>query len=676
MPPRKKAKTSAADASESTTGDNSAAQPKAKRVARKGRRGRLAGMLDILPRDVLYEVFSHLEARDLVNLSRASKALRAVMMSRKSAPCWRAALARMERIPEGVPCFLSEPAYANLLIFHYCHNCLKPNTKRIYWMSARYCAACLPAMSTPRPELAAIYDEVESELGRDAIRGALFKVECVDSVIRERGKGNLFIYHKRDVESFQRKWRALSDREEKAALVQRQQEIAEEAHKFSMELCGLKERRNMDVRSDKDERLDDIKSELCAAGWRAEVKFMESQGKLEELSRHRLVNKPVLLTDEEWEKIKDEVIAIVQPYREILRASKKRRALYAARLEYLYQAFWEYRKALEVFPRVDTLAEEAQPTARDLAYMPEVRKLVEVDPGESLDADTFKPLIPALVEKWTENRRKAFEEKWSRVAKKKRPSPTAADPMALAITSFHCQECDEPHPIRWPAVLSHACIPWRGGAKPVKDDYEYAVQECFYGQAFHREDNKMVFNKYLQQTRDIISLCREDPDVVTYEAMEACPVRLSCKQCAKPGRHEVFDWLAALRHEVQHHLSEKETLSHRWERVSAEEATRATALAEALHRKWVDEVAYGLSLGRLSCSWCEYRKKTYLDTMIQHVRFFHKIENPAKGVDFCLLADLRARGAPPVWIFSPTLADDLAVKSLIAEGKGFFAESA
>ncbi|KAG6813339.1 hypothetical protein H0H92_011887 [Tricholoma furcatifolium] len=59
-------------------------------------------------------IFRELEPIDILNLSRTSKSLRNILMSRSSIGVWKSALSRFRGLPE-CPEDMSEPAYANLL---------------------------------------------------------------------------------------------------------------------------------------------------------------------------------------------------------------------------------------------------------------------------------------------------------------------------------------------------------------------------------------------------------------------------------------------------------------------------------------------------------------------------------------------------------------------------------
>jgi hypothetical protein len=79
------------------------------------------------------QIFGHLNPSDLLTLSRTNKALRSIIMSRKSSSVWKAAR-RTASIPD-CPGDLSEPCWANLFCSEHCevsttryYPCLHPST--------------------------------------------------------------------------------------------------------------------------------------------------------------------------------------------------------------------------------------------------------------------------------------------------------------------------------------------------------------------------------------------------------------------------------------------------------------------------------------------------------------------------------------------------------------------
>ncbi|KAI0085152.1 hypothetical protein BDY19DRAFT_967371 [Irpex rosettiformis] len=105
------------------------------------RRGKLHQMLD-MPLDVIMEICLHLQTKDMLNLSRLSKAFRALFTSRTTQYIWKTARINVAGLP---PCpeDLTELAYANLLFDPHCHNCQSKNCYFVYWgCRVRLCKTC------------------------------------------------------------------------------------------------------------------------------------------------------------------------------------------------------------------------------------------------------------------------------------------------------------------------------------------------------------------------------------------------------------------------------------------------------------------------------------------------------------------------------------------------------
>lgn len=88
------------------------------------------------------KIVYHVEAIDLLNLSRTSKFMRSLLMSRRSRGVWRYALACVEDLPE-CPADLSEPAYTFLVFGLECQACgTTKNQKPDYYTRIRSCPSC------------------------------------------------------------------------------------------------------------------------------------------------------------------------------------------------------------------------------------------------------------------------------------------------------------------------------------------------------------------------------------------------------------------------------------------------------------------------------------------------------------------------------------------------------
>ncbi|KAF9072122.1 hypothetical protein BDP27DRAFT_441731 [Rhodocollybia butyracea] len=108
----------------------------------KGKRGLLEWLAKEVPFDVILEIFCCVEPGDLLCLSRTSKDLRTILMSRRYEYIWRSARENVDGLPPR-PDDLNEPQYAHLLFDAYCYICKRKGCENILWtFRARVCLKC------------------------------------------------------------------------------------------------------------------------------------------------------------------------------------------------------------------------------------------------------------------------------------------------------------------------------------------------------------------------------------------------------------------------------------------------------------------------------------------------------------------------------------------------------
>lgn len=121
-----------------------ATKPSNKKPTAKKRKNSKVGRLEALmhmPVDIFCEIASHLSPVDLLNMSRASKQLRAFLTSKNSKSIWRAARNAI-KLPE-CPSDLSEMQYADLLFSKGCYLCASRRTQGLHFrLRLRLCASC------------------------------------------------------------------------------------------------------------------------------------------------------------------------------------------------------------------------------------------------------------------------------------------------------------------------------------------------------------------------------------------------------------------------------------------------------------------------------------------------------------------------------------------------------
>ncbi|KAJ3753176.1 hypothetical protein EV360DRAFT_88029 [Lentinula raphanica] len=106
----------------------------------------LARMLTDLPVEIIYlEIFSYLDSRDLLMMSRTCWSIRRTLLSKSAEYIWRTARFNVEGNLPPLPKDLNEPQYARLLFDPECHKCNKSSRWNMYlWkFRLRCCRDCV-----------------------------------------------------------------------------------------------------------------------------------------------------------------------------------------------------------------------------------------------------------------------------------------------------------------------------------------------------------------------------------------------------------------------------------------------------------------------------------------------------------------------------------------------------
>ncbi|PPR05980.1 hypothetical protein CVT24_004644 [Panaeolus cyanescens] len=101
--------------------------------------------INTTPIDVVHEIFSHLHPKDLLTLSRTTKALRKTLLTREARWVWKSALGLLYyRGLPGCPDDLTEIQYVSLLFDSHCQFCLvSPASEISYLYRIRCCGDCM-----------------------------------------------------------------------------------------------------------------------------------------------------------------------------------------------------------------------------------------------------------------------------------------------------------------------------------------------------------------------------------------------------------------------------------------------------------------------------------------------------------------------------------------------------
>ncbi|EJF65453.1 hypothetical protein DICSQDRAFT_99304 [Dichomitus squalens LYAD-421 SS1] len=699
MPRAKKARTSEpttapeSGAEGSTSGATAHGSEKAQTTrsnTRRNIRGRRGGLKDMpnMPIDILIEIFRHMHPRDLLNLARTTKDFRAFLMKRSSAPFWKAARQQVNGLPE-CPAHLTEPAYANLVFFFHCHECLKPNVKNVIWeFSVRYCSPCKGRLveHSYRPLPYDMIQEVREVTSVDW--GYLNEYRAATT------KGSRYKdlhYLNSEAAEFRAKWTSLSTDEEKKTFIAERVEAVKQRKEFADQMCRWQKAqehfRSQELDTIKEARFEAICKRLADEGWAEELELMDKT-ELAELSWQKAARKSQKLTDYGWRSIRAELHHYMETVR-TKRLDREQHNMLCARLVLFGDALREYQASK--LPR--TADTDWHPFLSDYAMMPQVREVIEAPPGTAVTKEMLLALceaqIPALTAKWYDDRKREFA---AQIRKKTEAyselKGLPEDPdclLSLAIATFRCTSCQFLG-MRWPQVLSHRCGRGRSiyGLMFVRDgkdhQYRHAIgRTCMEYRFTHPwSDSKNVFsfNDNLKQTCAVISACGKDPAKVTFEEMEACGVRLLCRGCQNAA-HALFKATYCRACEWKNAVSRHEegplhwfAANHEpdWVRLDAEH-TRQVLRLEASQREKFETSLLASPVTTFGCTQCRFR--AIHQAVLEHYATHHGKKTVAFGTDYYIHMDNRPYVPEPIRIYPEGLRDSPEVVDVVKSGRGF-----
>ncbi|KAL1678861.1 hypothetical protein EV122DRAFT_290098 [Schizophyllum commune] len=353
------------------------------------KKGKLAALPE-MPLYVLYEIFSNMHPLDLLHVSRTTKMLRSVLMSRSSAWIWKESCARAIPALPPVPADLDIPQFVRLAYDRTCNA-----------IRARTCKKCLVKDNLFIEEFATWHWFPSFKNWNYQIGQFIPRVGRVTRRSRYR-------YPKPSIDAF-------------AAA------FAADGHASICEEWDEERQsdRSWELQAIRDERKKNILQRLTELGWAEEV---EKSG--DKLCAHKLVHKAQPLSEKVWNNVKDTLLVHIAELQTKRIAEEKEDAI-LNRCQALAKAYSEF---LHTKPFTAIL-----PTVGDIYTLHEFANLIEVTHyEEEIPQATYRALLDALpdsyFESWRENCDAALVNVLNSIPREGSPA-TRAD-LRLATTAF------------------------------------------------------------------------------------------------------------------------------------------------------------------------------------------------------------------------------------------------
>ncbi|KAG6840740.1 hypothetical protein C0991_004649 [Blastosporella zonata] len=584
-PPTKKAKASA--------GNNARAGTAKRHLA--------FTILEALPMDIIFEIFSHLHPLDILHLTRTTKDLRQLLLGRSGRLIWKAAFKNVPKLPQ-CPAEMTLPAWANLVFDLHCHECGKSHYKNVvdFILRIRLCGSCAKASLVS-----------EKHLNKDLAQNK-FILRCVPFTKWNNGDiKSCLVAAKAE---FLKQLVNLKDTRQEFVNKSREDVKARIKHgeKCQVWLDEESSEKEAAVEEVRVARKNAIIERLREAGYSEEVDYMTSRDysatmnsmfdhDLVPFARHPVVRVARPLTDQVWSNIKTKMIEhMVRVNIRMLR--QRRLRLEESRKELALQAWQTIRQTF-----APTLI---VPSPVDILNLCSVRLLVDHSSDEEVTQDQFRVLLDKEI---TKSMVEDFRTTHVHELAKTLPgfwTPRGAAPdqkLALATSVFMCKRTfhylsndletvqvydDDPDlPLFYPEFLHHPCN---------------SIRRCkgFYGAGDYPvwalDHNKRlgVGRQYRACTRDKWSgedlVLHEKARGVVRKVLEACSLsgkttvaqldeldpRLICLKCTHGGKADgericsVLSWRNAVKHCLKVHWGTPVS----WQMILQEDAEKARAL--------------------------------------------------------------------------------------------------
>ncbi|KJA12653.1 hypothetical protein HYPSUDRAFT_818650, partial [Hypholoma sublateritium FD-334 SS-4] len=420
-----------------------------------------------LPFDVLLEIFGHLEPLDLLNISRATKELRAFITGENTAVLWKQAFKLLGSSkdpnlagPPKCPAGLSLMHYTIFLFARNCQFCPSSKGTVVHWGArVRMCNDCAPKQLMSRA-----YDVTARSEDKDVRRAFVVSSTCS---IRKPGVLSSGVYiFKGEYTVHLQAFRNCASDEAKGiyGVAQSQKQIDEFQFTRKLQFWGSREKQR------KGGKLDAIRKQRHAA---IEAK-LKAEGYGPELATYRYHvqalpggNVAATLTDKDWERIKYRIIGVYEWQRQ----EKKKYnmvVIYQSRMRHLHTML---QKSGEGMPKPWIIA--PAPYVAQSKPFSTIMKDMSVEGREDLVKEKMNALanlLPDISLSWKVEADRSL----LRLLARKDDSAVSSEkqdfdrtPLDLASTFFAC-DCKCTDPMSYPRILMHNCL--RTKKMPEKDD--------------------------------------------------------------------------------------------------------------------------------------------------------------------------------------------------------------
>ncbi|KAF8188326.1 hypothetical protein BJ912DRAFT_398455 [Pholiota molesta] len=594
---------------------------------------RIRGMLKNvkeMPVDILFEIFSLLNPIDLVNLTRTSKDLRAMLMSRSSISVWKSARANFVPAMPECPDDLSEPQYAELAFGKGCHYCQRNlGTIHTAWTARRrICNKCIDThcchlRDISRSEPLYQYLPTMKITRKSTKRYA----EVITYYFPEFAKLWRGTYHTITDSKERESWKSTKAKERTA--------IDNHAQLCTNWLNALHEYQQSIINQFIRKQQNEVAERVAYLGWSDDVAKLDSYEKeFQDLTEVVKICQKVF-TDHTLSSLDDKINQYMGSIRQ-KRLKRERATFLGDRLPILQKVLNDHLLSFPVSARY------WYPMASELYLRePQIQEIVN-DASSTLEslkeqlALTIPKIYPDAISKLIQR----IDDQLLELIARQMPEQVMdrETVFSLATTVFECAECKYVKRIlRHSEAVLHSCT--RNFNFPeAYEDHEHLARCLKEKYRSHRSGGLTLSKTALELVPILLKLCGLDPGTTTGQMMDDLNPIFECIPCgSRDEGRPTMTWLGAVVHfnSKKHDFGIEEGM--KLERLNEDEEDMARKRIIEIQERAQASKDYNNPL--IQCAHCfKTGSSESRESMKRHVKSEHGIEKP-KEKDLMLNVD-------------------------------------
>ncbi|PBK65041.1 hypothetical protein ARMSODRAFT_1087667 [Armillaria solidipes] len=580
----------------------------------------------MLPKDVHFEIFGHLDPLDLLHLARLTIGLRGALFDKASVAVWKAAwgnVVDLPRPPEGT----SEPTWVSLIYETRCYHCQKYVRFPDFSLRIRICHACAKIHLREVQDIYLCRTQEEVTISRLIV--SMIPLEYVKITGGRKSWDELY-FLPRDFDVVRAKLMSLKPEDMDAYIVERKQFVLSNERAADHYRLWYDRRPTSNVSFDaKAGRIQAIREKLISMGYEYELNNIKYP---DNFTTHPLVNQTRTLSDRIWTNIKDKLVTYMESMK-LKRLARERVDVVNSRKIVAVGILREFKNAFS--PSL------VLPSLVDFLNSALVTSVLEFPSEVDVTHQHFAPVrtgLPDFCVAW----RYHVHCQLAEFVIGPDPTLSADDKLVrlqLASTVFLCRRChlgtQKLIPLIYPDTITHQCLTISALKDAPPDPTRRLNSKSYMVRDAWNTDCLMRDETLSRVTEGVIRSMGFNPDTASIAQLDVSPLLLECQSCPRNRSADgtytsaAYGWRALVRHFYEKHRAGP-TSNVNAAVIKDGRLSESNSSVKCLKAVIFDQIFLSVHCRDLPCE--DYSRS--FDGLVKHITDAHHIQAPQMSIDW------------------------------------------